>query len=37
MAYTAAELVARVLDGSAVKEETFIKQIHLLQEVGGMG
>ena len=35
--YTAAELVARVLDGSAIKEETVIKLIHLLQEVGGMG
>ena len=35
--YTAAELVARVLDGSAIKEETVIKLIHLLQQVGGMG
>ena len=35
--YTAAELVARVLDGSAIKEETVIKLIHLLQEVSGMG
>ena len=31
------QLVARVLDGCAVKEETVIKLIHLLQEVGGMG
>ena len=35
--YTAAELVARVLDGSAIKEETVIKLIHLLQQVSGMG
>ncbi len=35
--YTAAELVARVLDRSAVEEETVVKLVHLLQEVGGMG
>ena len=35
--YAAAEFVARVLDRCAVEEETVIKLVYLLQEVGGVG